>query len=872
MKNNVRGALPVGYRLSGESFTYEIEEVLGQGSFGITYLAHIIFEGKLGSLKKIKQLVAIKEFYMCDINSRNESYVLDGSNAETFQNYHHRFRKEAENLSKMDHPGIVDVMEIFEANGTSYYVMDFLPGGTLLQFIKERGKLPCKDALQLILKISEALGYMHAQRMLHLDLKPSNIGMTETKEPVLIDFGLSKVFNENGMPESTTGIGGGTPGYSPLEQMNYNPESGLALTLDIYALGGTLFKALTGMNPPYATMLLDDDDALTSRMIENKVAPDVMELVTWAMSPRKKDRPQDVETFSERARSILEDLCRNDEDSECEESNLAGSMDTFKTEEQISCDILSKYEHYNETGYNGLVSVKKNGLWGYLDSTGREVIPCIYSIAYNFYYGLAMVSKNKMCGYIDVKGNEIIPLIHQSIGSFGTFDDEIIEAAIGNKRGYYNRKGEIVIPFEYEKAFPYSEGLAPVRKNGKWGFVDSANHVVIPFIYDDVWSFTEGLAMAKLNNKWGFIDKTTRIIVPFEYDEVNMYDEGKARVKKNGKWGAVDSSGNLIVPCVHDSSYFLIEEEDDDEYRHMNANDNSFDDPSSERSFIPVHYFEDIHGFRCRLDSSMIIGKRITLKTLLSEMSPNVLPGSQVHFHPMCCPLINKIKYGLDLQTHIREIHTYITHLHDWINNLDFLRSATGLPFRFGKPDEVLEYSKMIKDSGLTQLPFMLKEMFALDPVSSKFCIVNLTTGESTGFNLNDMPEANILLVCDVMRTPLEGINGFDVIQSFGYACFKRPNKEGCDILDNQMNVLRISPSFDYDVVWHEQYGRYDNPPKAGMPLYKNGEPYIGNIFYIRENERESTKWPEICHIGPGMELVPGMTEECEETDTYEKK
>lgn len=645
MKNNYKGALPVGSRLSGESFTYEIEKVLGQGSFGITYLAHIIFEGKLGSLKKIKQLVAIKEFYMCDINSRNESQILEGSSAETFKSYHQRFRKEAENLSKMDHPGIVDVMEIFEANGTSYYVMDFLQGGTLLEHIKERGKLPSKEALQLILKIGEALGYMHAQRMLHLDLKPSNIGMTETKEPVLIDFGLSKVFTENGMPESTTGIGGGTPGYSPLEQMNYNPENGLALTLDIYALGGTLFKALTGMNPPYATMLLDDDDALTSRMIESKVSPEVMELVTWAMSPSKKGRPQNVEIFSERARSVLQNLCCNDEDSAYEE-----------------------------------------------------------------------IPRN------------------QSV----------------------------------------------------------------------------------------------------------------------------------------DSSLFFIEKEEDDEYRYMNAKENPLNDPSSERSFIPVRHFEDIHGFRCRLDICLSDDKRNALESLLSDMSTNVLPDSQVHYHPICRPEIDTIQYGRNERTGLPGIF-FTTHLHDWIENLEFLRSTTGLPFRFGTPDEVLEYARMLKDGALTWPVYMHKEMFALDPVSSKFSIINLTTGESSTFNLNDMLKANILLVCDVMRSPLEGTIGFDEIQSFGYAFFKRPNYEGCDILDNQMNALRISPSFDYDVVWHEQYGLYDNPPKFGMPLYKNGEPYIGNIFYIKENERETSKWPEICHIGPGMKLVPGMMEVSENTDPYEK-
>jgi len=860
MKKNIKGALSVGYRLHGENFTYEIDDILGQGSFGITYLAHILFEGKLGSLKKAKQSVAIKEFYMCDINTRDESFILNGSHSETFINYHRRFKKEAENLAQMDHPGIVDVMEIFEANGTSYYVMDYLPGGTFDDLINEHRSLASAKALRYILKISEALDYMHAQRMLHLDLKPSNIGMSETKEPVLIDFGLSKVFNENGLPETSTSIGGGTPGYSPLEQMNFNPEKGLAPTLDIYALGGTLYKALTGVTPPYASHVLEDGDILTDRMAEHHVSPEVMELVNWAMSPRKKDRPQSVESFAERARCVLENLgdCNEDKEEGGSETDPE-TIDSFKTDELIPGDILNNYEEYADYGFEGLVAVKKGSRWGYLDAEGREVIPCQYTTANMFCDGIAIVSRDGKWGYIDKTGKEIIPVIHQAIGTFGNFDDEIVEASLGAKRGYYNQKGDIVIPFEYDKAYPYSEGLAPVQKNGKFGFVDSGNNVVIPFIYEDVWSFTEGLAMAKLNGKWGFIDKSTRVIVPFEYDEVSMYNDGIASVNKNGKWGCVDRSGNIIIPIIHDQRFSFNVDEEDDEYAYMNAKT----DPSSERSAIYSHHFEDIHGYRCRINSCMRSDQRNALEILLEAMSQNVLPGSHVHYHPCSYMFIDNILYGLRTVGIIRDK----TNLKSWVCLLDGLRDATGLPFRFGSPEEVLAYADSLKG---TTLP-LYERMFALDPTTSKFSIINIVTKEVTDFDLNDLPHANILLVCDVMHSPLYGVKGFEEYHSFGYAFFKRPNEKGCEIVDNEMNVVRSSTLFDYHCVWHDEDIRHGNTKEIGQPLYKVGQPYIGNIFYILEDERETSKWPEIAHVGPSMELVPGFYEINEDTDLYEK-
>ncbi|MBM6883971.1 serine/threonine-protein kinase, partial [Bacteroides caecigallinarum] len=210
--------LKSGTLLQGKSYIYTIRKVLGQGTFGITYLAttKVKVAGALGSLETTMQ-VAIKEFFMRDINGREENTVTTGSQGGVYANYKKKFAREAENLSKLDHPHIVKVLEYFEANNTVYYAMEYVEGGNLDAYITQHNGLPEAECVKYARQIGSALSYMHAHKMLHLDLKPGNIMLRPNKDAVLIDFGLSKQYNENGEPESSTSVGSGTPGYAPLE-------------------------------------------------------------------------------------------------------------------------------------------------------------------------------------------------------------------------------------------------------------------------------------------------------------------------------------------------------------------------------------------------------------------------------------------------------------------------------------------------------------------------------------------------------------------------------------------------------------------------------------------------------------------------------
>ena len=274
---------------------YKIEATLGQGTFGITYLgtARLTLNGGLGA-REIVTKVAIKEFFMREVNVRdNDGRCVEGSSSSVFTNYRHRFRREAENLAKLDYPNIIRVYDVFDENGTTYYSMEYVEGITLDAYIQQHHPLPEAEAVAILGRVCSALSFMHSQRMLHLDLKPKNIMCSTKGEVFLIDFGLSKQFGANGEPESSTTIGAGTPGYAPLEQANPIKDGTFPATLDIYALGATMYKTLTGQRPPVATDVLNEGFPLEP-LVQHHRSPSLIKVIACCMSPMKKDRYQTV--------------------------------------------------------------------------------------------------------------------------------------------------------------------------------------------------------------------------------------------------------------------------------------------------------------------------------------------------------------------------------------------------------------------------------------------------------------------------------------------------------------------------------------------------------------------------------------------------
>ena len=267
---------------------YKIKDVLGQGGFGITYLAK---DNSLGVY------VAVKEFFMKDLCSRDEvtqTMNSSGGSLKQVERYREKFIKEARNLSRLHHLHIISVIDVFEENGTVYYSMPYLKGGSLQDYVKSRGPLTEVEAMKIIRQIADALKYMHeVEHICHYDVKPSNILLDDRGNAMLIDFGIAKNYDESGHETSTTPIGM-SEGYAPIEQYQQNVEE-FSPASDVYGLGATLLFAMTGKRP---TSVIERVGGTPLEMPRYCSEP-IKELIFSSMIIQRKYRPQSTKKFLE---------------------------------------------------------------------------------------------------------------------------------------------------------------------------------------------------------------------------------------------------------------------------------------------------------------------------------------------------------------------------------------------------------------------------------------------------------------------------------------------------------------------------------------------------------------------------------------------
>lgn len=267
---------------------YKIERVLGQGGFGITYLA---------TQELLDRKVCIKEFffkYSCSRKRSGEVELGTIGNRDLVERFLNKFIKEARTISQLDHPNIIRILDIFKENNTAYYVMDFIEGSSLDDIVNKRGALPEKEAVDYIKQVASALDYIHQRSINHLDVKPANIMVRNDNKAILIDFGVSKQYDKQGEQTSTTPVGI-SYGYAPLEQYRPGGVSEFSPQADIYSLGATLYRLLTGNTPPQAAEVLNEG----LPELPNKLSYEVKTAITKAMQVRKKDRPENVKDFLE---------------------------------------------------------------------------------------------------------------------------------------------------------------------------------------------------------------------------------------------------------------------------------------------------------------------------------------------------------------------------------------------------------------------------------------------------------------------------------------------------------------------------------------------------------------------------------------------
>ena len=273
---------------------YRIERVLGQGGFGITYLA---------VQTSLNRKVAIKELFIGGqgqaINDRRGNMVIitNSANQTIFNQQKEKFKKEALRLANLDHPNLIKVHEFFEENGTVYYVMDYIEGESLRTKLNREGLLSENLVLKYLQQLLPALETAHKKSIWHLDIKPENIMVDHSNKVYLIDFGSSKHIEQCNGTLTTSSLLAYTPGFYPPEQSAITMKNIGAWT-DIYALGATLYNLLTRRNPPTFDVIISE--GLNAFSFPTSISSKTQDLIVLMMKVNRYERPQSINGLMEK--------------------------------------------------------------------------------------------------------------------------------------------------------------------------------------------------------------------------------------------------------------------------------------------------------------------------------------------------------------------------------------------------------------------------------------------------------------------------------------------------------------------------------------------------------------------------------------------
>jgi serine/threonine protein kinase len=334
-----RNAIPIGEKIGG----YRIEKILGQGGFGITYLAKD---------EKLDRYLAIKEYFPTEFSKREENgavYPQSVDEEEVYEWGLERFLNEGKTLAKFKHPNIVRFIDYLEENNTAYIIMEYEHGNDLSTILKERKSLSSDEILKIFLPLLDGLALVHQAGFIHRDIKPANIFIREDGSPVLIDFGSARQGLATKTKTLTTLV---SPGYAPFEQYNTGGTSKQGPWTDIYALGASMYKTLFGRSPLDAVSRAEervagrDDPYMTATYVGKDHYPlQILETIDKALAFLPDDRPQTIENWI----SILKSVDANMKNQEDDEETI--KIDTPDKEEvNDNNDDSSQASRLEDTG------------------------------------------------------------------------------------------------------------------------------------------------------------------------------------------------------------------------------------------------------------------------------------------------------------------------------------------------------------------------------------------------------------------------------------------------------------------------------------------------------------------------------------------
>lgn len=452
------------------------------------------------------------------------------------------------------HPNVLPIIEADEYDGQIVSVSEYAPDGSLNEFLEREGALPIKKAVNLAIGILNGLEFLHSKKIIHRDLKPANI-LLQGETPRLTDFGISRVMKTTHISESMSG----TPAYMAPEAFDRKRTA----QTDIWSVGVIVFQMLNGTLPFSHANLTE----VFAAIIRDEPAPhsesvpgELQQIVSKALSKNPGSRHQ---TAQEMHRALEDFLITLSHGSFAETLRHGADLPTLPFESKLSApgrggstDEQSS-AWTEQAGQSSSPEVRQPRRLGqkFRPSIVAGAILLMLALSAGAYYLFRPTDVNKT-------GLAASPPTQP--------EGLLIPYLKGDKFGFRDSNGKMIIEPKYDYVRPFSEGLAVVNigrdrskdyaGDGKWGAIDRSGTEVVPIKYDELTDFADGVAITNVGMDWdpdgkfvafgkfGLIDRFGHELVPPKYDQIGRFSEGLASVEQNNYFGFIDRGGNVVVP------------------------------------------------------------------------------------------------------------------------------------------------------------------------------------------------------------------------------------------------------------------------------------------------------------------------------------
>jgi serine/threonine protein kinase len=516
---------------------YHIQSELGRGGMATVFLGHD---------NKFDTNVAIKVL--------NKEFIHN-------ENIRKRFIAEARKMFKMSHPNIIKVTDLIEDGDTVAFVMEYVEGETLKDYIDRKGKLSDQEIKSLFSQMLDALGYVHEQNLVHRDIKPSNFMVNQEGKVKLMDFGIAKNTDSSSAEYTQTGTGMqmGTPMYMSPEQVKSTKD--VTIASDIYSLGVVLWQMVTSKKPY-------EGDTMSTFEIQLKIVQNPLDLTNSAWDPliQKATKKEEKDRYG----SCFALLKAINQDQSSNSSTIASDLTIIDKPNNSDQTIIETTSYSNILLKASLFDKKSDSLkYGFVDIEGNWIIqPKFDSLSGFDEEGFCGASFNEKEGFINKKGDWVIFPTYQSVGDFdkkGFCEAELYDEneEFETKYGFINRKGnwEIEPLFHSLGDFDEKDYCRATLDGENWGFINRQMEWIIEPKFEAITDFDDNdYCCVKSKSFWGFsksksglINRNGDWIIKPKFDDLcSSYEKDYYNATLNGKTGIINSIGNWIVQPIFD--------------------------------------------------------------------------------------------------------------------------------------------------------------------------------------------------------------------------------------------------------------------------------------------------------------------------------